>query len=38
VPSFYIVLQRFDEWMRGTKKDEAAAPKAPVEPAAEHGD
>lgn len=42
VPSFFIILQRFDEWMRGTKKAEAAATPAAEPPAAEptpgHGD
>jgi HAE1 family hydrophobic/amphiphilic exporter-1 len=36
VPSFFIVLQRFDEWLRGTKKTEAAPPAA--EPTPGHGD
>ncbi|MCB8879689.1 efflux RND transporter permease subunit [Acidisoma cellulosilytica] len=40
VPSFYVVLQRFDEWMRGTKKPEKDAGAAPNhgEPQPGHGD
>lgn len=33
VPSFFVVLQRFDEWLRKKKTDEAAAPP----PASESG-
>jgi HAE1 family hydrophobic/amphiphilic exporter-1 len=38
VPSFFIVLQRFDEWMRGTKKPETNAAPPAAEPTPGHGD